>query len=198
MSNPKLIILSEQLRGQTFELTDQKYGIGRSDEMEICIVDPTVSGHHCELQRNEDDTYTAVDESFSTNGTRINGMIITRQKLVNSDILQCGGVECMYDCDSNTPSSVISTQTQIKINSEALVTNTRTNLAPENLQNREKPGVNMAIKIVIAVLIAVVVLLVIMLGLGLGSSGGDAPPTSSTTIETGLNQSILSIELKES
>ncbi len=162
--NPKLIILSEQLRGQTFELTEEKYGIGRSDEADICIVDPTVSGLHCELHQNEDGSYTAVDEGFSTNGTRINGMLVTRQALVNSDILQVGGVECMYDCESNTPSSVISTQTQIKIDDEVLNANTRSNLAPERLQSGGgNPAVKLAFKGVIALLIVIVLALSVYL-----------------------------------
>ncbi len=157
---PKLIILSEQLRGQTYELTEPKYGIGRSEEADICIVDPTVSGLHCELHANDEGGYTAVDEGFSTNGTRINGMLVTRQKLVNSDILQVGGVECMYDCETNTPSSVISTQTQIKIDDEVLNANTRSNLAPEKLQGKgDSPALKLIFKLLIGFLILIVLFL---------------------------------------
>ena len=168
--NPKLIILSEQLRGQTFELTGEKYGIGRSEEMEICIVDQTVSGMHCELVRNDEGGYTAVDEGYSTNGTRINGMLITRQPMVNSDILQVGGIECMYDCDSDAPSSVISTQTQIRIDDETIDANTRTNLAPEKLQGGESPMVKLFFRIFIGLLVLVVIGLAIWLGVALLST----------------------------
>ena len=159
-NNPKLIILSEQLRGQTYDLTDEKYGIGRAPEREIPIVDPTVSGLHCELHRDPDGGFTAVDEEFSTNGTRINGVLITRQKLVNSDILQVGSIECMYDCESNTPSSVISTQTHINIDDSVLNANTHSNLAPVNLQsNQENPTVKNIYKIALILLVVVVVVL---------------------------------------
>lgn len=168
--NPKLIILSEQLRGQTFELTGERYGIGRSEEMEICIVDQTVSGMHCELVRNDEGGYTAVDEGYSTNGTRINGMLITRQPMTNSDILQVGGIECMYDCDSDAPSSVISTQTQIRIDDETIDANTRTNLAPEKLQGGDNPMVKIFFKVFIGVLVLTVIGLAIWLGLALLSS----------------------------
>ncbi|OVE78204.1 hypothetical protein BVX99_00410 [bacterium F16] len=168
--NPKLIILSEQLRGQTFELTGERYGIGRSEEMEICIVDQTVSGRHCELVRNDEGGYTAVDEGYSTNGTRINGMLVTRQAMVNSDILQVGGIECMYDCDSDAPSSVISTQTQIRIDDETIDANTRTNLAPAQLQGGENPMVKVFFRIFIGILVLTVIGLAVWLGLMLLSS----------------------------
>ncbi len=156
-ANPKLVVLSEQLRGQAFELTEDRYTIGRSDDTDICIVDPTVSGLHCELLRNEDGSYTAVDEEYSTNGTRVNGAVISRQSLVNSDILQVGGVECMYDFEQDTPSSVISTQTQITIEEEVIQANPRTNLAPEQLQSKDdNPVVKLAFKILIGVLALVV------------------------------------------
>ena len=159
-ANPKLIVLSEQLRGQTFELTQEKYIIGRAEEAQICIVDPTVSGQHCMLARTEDGSYEAVDEGMSTNGTRINGMLVTRQKLINSDILQVGGVECMFDCESNTPSSVISTQTQIKLDDGVINANTKSNLAPVRLKGpEESPTVKLVFKLMVGALILVVVLL---------------------------------------
>lgn len=161
--NPKLIILSEQLRGQTYELTQERYGIGRLEDMDICIIDPTVSSMHCELLRNDDGSYTAVDEGYSTNGTRINGMLVTRQNLVNSDILQVGGVECMYDCDNDGPSSVISTQTQIKIDDETIDANTRSNLAPQKLQRGDNPMLKLFFRAFIGLLVLIVVGLVIMI-----------------------------------
>jgi hypothetical protein len=170
---PKLIILSEQLRGQSYELTGERYGIGRSEEMEIAIVDQTVSGMHCELVRNENDDggYTAVDEGYSTNGTRINGMLITRQELHNSDILQVGGVECMYDCDSDAPSSVLSTQTQIRIDdAPSINANTQANLAPAKLSSSDNPMVKLGFRIGIGILVLIVIVLAIWLVMSLTGS----------------------------
>lgn len=115
---PKLIILSEQLRGQIYELTEDAYSIGRSEEMSVCVPDPTISGHHCDLLRDGENEYRVVDGG-STNGTRINGVRITDQKLVNSDILQIGGVEIMYDTDDQSLTSVLSTQTGIDLEETA-------------------------------------------------------------------------------
>ncbi len=97
--NPKLIILSEQFEGQKIhELSDQMYSIGRIEERSICIPDTTVSTNHCELVRNEDGSYRVVDLG-SSNGTRINGVLITEQSLNHSDMLQVGGIEILYHSD---------------------------------------------------------------------------------------------------
>lgn len=172
-ANPKLIVLSEQLRGQTFELTGERYVIGRAEEATICIVDPTVSSNHCMLVRTDDGSYEAVDEGMSTNGTRINGMLVTRQKLINSDILQIGGVECMFDCEANTPSSVISTQTQIKLDDGVINANTKSNLAPVRLQGPEDSAtVKLVFKLMVAGLLVVVLLLFAYLVYKLLTPGG--------------------------
>jgi len=115
---PKLIVLSEQLRGQSFELVEDQYTIGRSEECDICIPDPTVSSLHCTLVRDPDGTYRVVDNG-STNGTRINGVRVEEQKLVNSDIVQVGGVELLYDSEHKSATSVLSTQTGINLEDTA-------------------------------------------------------------------------------
>ena len=97
--NSKLIILSEQLEGQKIhELSEQMYNIGRIEERSVCIPDTTVSTTHCELVRNEEGSYRVVDLG-SSNGTRINGALITGQTLNHSDMLQVGGIEILYHSD---------------------------------------------------------------------------------------------------
>ena len=66
---PKLIILSEQLRGQRFELIEDLYTCGRVEGRDICIVDPTISTHHCDFIKQEG-SYLLIDKG-STNGTRV-------------------------------------------------------------------------------------------------------------------------------
>lgn len=112
--NPKLIVLAEQLRGQSFELTEDRYSVGRAEQCDICIPDPTMSGTHCVLKRDEDGGYTVTDEG-STNGTRVNGVRIDSQKLTHSDILQIGGVEVLYDSGEKVVTENLSTQTRINL-----------------------------------------------------------------------------------
>ncbi len=148
---PKLIVLSEQLRGQTYELTEDVYTIGRQEDQSIVIVDATISTRHCELVKNEDGLYTARDTG-STNGTRINGMRIEEQKLVNSDILQVGAVELLFDCDDKSPTSVISTRTQINVNETMTLNPDLGNKDPFPSSKRSNPKVNMVFVLVIAAL----------------------------------------------
>ena len=94
--NPKLTVLHEKLRGKTFVLDKEQMSAGRRDSMDICIKDASLSGHHCDFIRTESGSYILRDND-STNGTRINNMPITEQELKNSDIIQLGGVEILYD-----------------------------------------------------------------------------------------------------
>lgn len=110
---PKLIILSEQFRGRTFELTKDQHTVGRVDERDICIKDPTVSTYHCRFVKSGN-TYILEDQG-STNGTRVNNVPVTSQTLQTSDILQIGGVEILYDCDDKSVTTVVQQQTKTDI-----------------------------------------------------------------------------------
>ena len=105
---PKLIVLSSKLRGKQFELTNDMYTVGRSEERDICIKDPSLLSYHCDIIR-QGDTYIVRDNN-STNGTRINDKMITEQALENSDIIQFGGIEVLFDADSKEGSRSTTTQ----------------------------------------------------------------------------------------
>lgn len=111
---PKITILSEQLRGKTFELNKDLHTVGRIEERDICIMDPTISTYHCSFIKNGN-TYLLKDNN-STNGTRVNNVPITEQELQNSDIIQMGDVEMLYDCDDKTSQAETRTQTGIDLN----------------------------------------------------------------------------------
>ena len=117
---PKLIILSEQVRGRTFELTQDQHTVGRVDERDICIKDPTVSTYHCRFIK-DGNTYILEDQG-STNGTRVNNVPIVSQSLQNSDILQIGGVEILFDCDDKSATTVVQQQTKTDIDITAAST----------------------------------------------------------------------------
>ena len=96
---PKLTILSEQHRGKTFELTKDLYTVGRIEERDICIVDPTISTYHGSFTKSGN-TYILKDNN-STNGSRVNNEPIVEKLLKNSDIIQLGDVEMLYDCEED-------------------------------------------------------------------------------------------------
>ena len=95
--SPKITILSAQHRGKTYELTKDVYTVGRIEERDICIVDPTISTYHGSFVKSGN-TYILKDNN-STNGSRVNNEPIVEKELKNSDIIQLGDVEMLYDCD---------------------------------------------------------------------------------------------------
>ena len=157
---PKLIILSEQLRGRTFELTKDLHTVGRVDERDICIKDPTISTYHCAFIR-DGNTYILKDQG-STNGTRVNNVPITEQVLQNSDILQIGGVELLYDCDDKSVTTVMRTQTGINIDAGEISTIKK--LAPTQNEEiaRNKFSQKLLFIIILLLLIMVAALIAVL------------------------------------
>ncbi len=134
---PKLIVLSEQHRGKSFELTEDVHSCGRVESADIYIKDPTISTHHCDFVRTEN-SYLLRDHN-STNGTRVNNVPITEQELQNSDILQLGGVEILFDCDDKTVTTVLRTQTGINLQGDQVGLSTvkkMNNVSPYGTQNQ--------------------------------------------------------------
>ena len=113
MSVPRAIILSEIMRGKSFELTGEVYNIGRTENNDICIPDGTLSSAHCQLVK-DGDTFRVIDQG-STNGTRINGERVMEAHLKSSDILQVGGIEILYDSEDQAVKQSNTTQTNINL-----------------------------------------------------------------------------------
>ena len=160
MGTPKLFILSEQMHGASFSLTNERYTLGRADDCDICISDPTISGHHCSLIRMENGKY-AVQDNGSTNGTKVNqqpaesGVTIP---LNNSDILQVGGVEILFeDIDGErigdrTISVINLNNTGTGEFSKTAMKNLGANFGSQSTMLRENHKHNRIFSIVIAVL----------------------------------------------
>ena len=98
MSQPRLLVLSEQYRGTAFPLTEDSYTIGRSEASDLRIPDTTISGRHCQVSKNADGSYSVKDLG-STNGTSVNNEPLSDKPvaLKNGDILVLGSVEVMYE-----------------------------------------------------------------------------------------------------
>ena len=116
MSSVKLTILSDNLRGTSFVLSDKKYTIGRSEAADICIPEGTVSGTHCTIFQSEDGIYCVHDEG-STNGTRVNGRKLEDDvvPMENGDLLQVGSVEMMFENSEETGNAPEKTITVISL-----------------------------------------------------------------------------------
>lgn len=163
MPTPRVIILSEIMRGKTFELTKDLYCIGRTEEQDICIPDGTISTLHCQLVKDEEG-YVALDKN-STNGTRINGIRITEQRLCNSDILQVGGIEILSDCEDKANTTSITTQTAIDLETSAgaFASGNLSNIDPTKQNgggaSRNGKSKGMFTAVIVALILIVVVLL---------------------------------------
>jgi pSer/pThr/pTyr-binding forkhead associated (FHA) protein len=132
---PKLTVLFEKFRGQIFNLEKDTITIGRRDDMDIVLKDASVSGHHADIIRTEQDgevIYTLRDNG-STNGTRVNNQQITEHILKNSDLITFGNVEVLLDggMEEITETADFSHLTHT-IDISALEENTT---APQNLGN---------------------------------------------------------------
>jgi pSer/pThr/pTyr-binding forkhead associated (FHA) protein len=96
---PKLVI-----SGIAHDLAEDFITIGRGRDNTIIINHPSVSTRHAHLQR-DGKTYRLKDLN-STNGTRVNGIVVTEAILRTGDLIQFGAAEarCEPDVSASRPS----------------------------------------------------------------------------------------------
>jgi len=94
---PKLIITTESQGKVAYEFSEDLITIGRAPDCMIVIDDPSVSGHHAQMEV-AGETYRLKDLE-STNGTRVNGIPITETVLRFDDRIRFGGIEARFEPD---------------------------------------------------------------------------------------------------
>jgi pSer/pThr/pTyr-binding forkhead associated (FHA) protein len=94
---PRLILRSADTGPITHELTEELVTLGRGPDNMIVLDDPSVSGHHAQLQRSGD--VYRVKDLGSTNGTRVNSENVTEVTLRFGDRLRFGKVETRFEAD---------------------------------------------------------------------------------------------------
>lgn len=146
-TTPKLTVLFEKLRGQTFPLDKDSISVGRKDDMDITLKDGSISGYHADIIRTEQEDGQVVfilRDNDSTNGTKVNNQPITEHVLKNSDLITFGNVEVLFDGErtagDNTSDFSHLTHT---IDISSLDKNTTapqvlTNFNPRNAKNAKK------------------------------------------------------------
>jgi pSer/pThr/pTyr-binding forkhead associated (FHA) protein len=88
----RLLVTSGLNAGRAFDLRPGELIIGRGVGSEILLEDPQVSQTHA-LLRVRGQTVT-VEDQHSTNGTRVNGVVVEHPTLLASgDLLDVGGVQ---------------------------------------------------------------------------------------------------------
>src|SRR5690349_1978580 len=88
----KLVVLSEGLTGQSYELKVDKTTIGRVEDNTFQITQPSISSHHCEVLLRGNDV--VIKDLNSTNGTFINGQQVTGEGVLKpGQVLRLGQVD---------------------------------------------------------------------------------------------------------
>ena len=188
-TNPKLIVLSEKLRGKSFDLDKDLVTVGRTDKSDICIKDATISTNHCDFTR-DGDSYILNDRG-STNGTRINNVPVPEggQTLKNSDILQFGAVEIFFDSNDGSATSITRTHTGIDLDSTEVGLSTVKNLG--NLSPYEKGGKGgMSQKVMLSLVFLLIVAIVVLIGYAVYAiyTGTSEDPDAAASKETATSQ----------
>lgn len=92
-----LIVMDGPLKGEKTSLGLGLTRIGRRDTNDWTIQDESVSGTHCEIEK--DDSGFILRDLGSTNGTKINNEEIKEQRVFRNDILMFGDISVMLDGD---------------------------------------------------------------------------------------------------
>ena len=74
--------------GETFTLAAERTVIGREQDCDVIILDPSVSRRHAEILHS--DSGWLVRDTGSTNGTKINGVATTQSRIYSGDVLDLG------------------------------------------------------------------------------------------------------------
>jgi pSer/pThr/pTyr-binding forkhead associated (FHA) protein len=97
----KLVVLSEGLTGQSYELKVDKTTIGRVEDNTFPIAQPSISSHHCEVLLRGSDV--VVKDLNSTNGTFINGQQVTGEAVLKpGQVLRLGQVDIRLESAAST------------------------------------------------------------------------------------------------
>ncbi len=82
----KITFLKGPVKGQSYDVPDSLWRIGRGHQCDLCIRDEEISGTHLQLGRSRDGVYF-IEDLGSTNGTLVNGSPLPPQ---NQHPLQAG------------------------------------------------------------------------------------------------------------
>jgi hypothetical protein len=81
--------------GSRAAIGDEVVTLGRAAECDIVLSDPTVSKRHAELRRRGGDV--VLIDLGSTNGTRVNGMVVRERVLADGDNINVGAAVLRFE-----------------------------------------------------------------------------------------------------
>jgi len=98
-----LKIISGEYKGKKFEIDRDEIIIGRATDNVVPIPDPAISSRHCSIVRKG--RIFMLKDLNSTNGTRLNGVIIKEYQLSPKDIITVGPIDIQFDGDDIEPAT---------------------------------------------------------------------------------------------
>jgi hypothetical protein len=81
--------------GRRIGVGSDPIAIGRLDECEIQINDANASRRHAEIRR--EGNFVLIVDLSSTNGTKVNGALITQHRLMDGDVITIGATPLRYE-----------------------------------------------------------------------------------------------------
>jgi pSer/pThr/pTyr-binding forkhead associated (FHA) protein len=84
----KLVVKNDDGVTQEFPLNQQRISLGRDQSNDVCLSDKSVSRHHANVVRILANYF--LEDAKSTNGTRLNGIEISKHILKNGDLIDIG------------------------------------------------------------------------------------------------------------
>ena len=94
----KLVVISQGLKGASYEMGTHWVTIGRAPGNAFQIVEPSVSGHHCEVQMRGGELI--VRDMRSTNGTFVKGALIAEAVVALGERFLIGHVELRLEASA--------------------------------------------------------------------------------------------------
>jgi pSer/pThr/pTyr-binding forkhead associated (FHA) protein len=92
----RLVGVDGLYNGHTFALVGETNTVGRGNECQVCLGnDITVSRVHARIVL-EENGHKLYDEG-SSNGTYVNGVLMSTCTLAPGDVIQCGGSKLKYE-----------------------------------------------------------------------------------------------------
>lgn len=120
-----------------------------------------MSSFHCEFVR-DGKTFKIVDNN-STNGTRVNNVPINEQVLQNTDIVQIGSVEVLFDSNDKSVTTVTRTRTNIDLDNTDLGKTSVKGMNNASPFAKNKGRESKAAKLVLGIILGILVLAIIAL-----------------------------------
>ncbi len=88
-----VLSLGDQVLAE-YNMTKERYTIGRLPDNDVRIDNPSVSGHHCLIINILNDSF--LEDLNSTNGTYVGGKLIKKHALQNGDAITIGHHQLRY------------------------------------------------------------------------------------------------------